>query len=118
MALSFDLILSIHVEDTVLQQKGLKTSQSSSRQDRSFLVIEHKVWNCQIYFGSETRNTCLWLRLGVVSEVKGKVEIFQTYFSGKYDLTLTNEFLNKMKNGLAIDVWSKTLATRFLDYLG
>ena len=53
-----------------------------------------------------------------VNEVKGKVEIFLTYFSGKYDLTLTNESLNKIRNGLATDVWSKTLATRFLDYLG
>ena len=47
-----------------------------------------------------------WLRLGVVGEVKGKVEILQTYFSGKYDLTLTNEFLNKMSNGLATEVES------------
>ena len=57
-------------------------------------------------------------KLGIVGEVKGKVEIFQTYFSGKYDLTLTNESLNKMRNGLATDVGSKTLATRLLYYLG
>ena len=52
-----------------------------------------------------------------VGEVNGKVEIFQTYFSGKYDLTLTNTFLNKMGNGLATVVGSKTLATRLLHHL-